>query len=158
MNSRHRTILGALCAGALMFSGCTHTSESWHYEHIMSKSNTPMIDKAEFGKTPEGESVQIFTLVNRNGLKAKITNYGGIVTELHVPDRQGQLGDIVLGFDTLEDYLKGHPFFGAATGRYANRIGNARFTLNGVEYKLAANNGPNSLHGGIKGIDKKVWD
>ncbi len=92
MNSRHRTILGALCAGALMFSGCTHTSESWQYEHIMSKSTIPMIEKAEFGKTPEGESVQIFTLVNRNGLKAKITNYGGIVTELHVPDRQGRPG------------------------------------------------------------------
>ena len=83
--------------------------------------------------------------------------YGAIITEIHVPDRTGQYADIALGFDNLDAYTKGHPFFGAATGRYANRIGNAQFSLNGTVYKLAANNGVNTLHGGIKGIDKKVW-
>lgn len=116
-----------------------------------------MIEKADFGKTPEGESVEIYTLSNRNGLRAKVMTYGAILTELHVPDRTGQNADVVLGFDNLDAYLKGHPFFGAATGRYANRIANARFTLNETVYKLAANNGPNTLHGGVKGIDKKVW-
>lgn len=157
MNSRHLSILGALCAGALYFTGCTNTPESWQYEHIISKSKTPMIEKADFGKTPEGESVEIYTLVNRNGIQAKVMTYGAIITELQVPDRQGRFADVALGFDNLDAYLKGHPFFGAATGRYANRIGKARFMLNGTEYKLAANNGPNCLHGGIKGIDKKVW-
>jgi aldose 1-epimerase len=90
-------------------------------------------------------------------MEAKITNYGGIVVSLKVPDRKGNLEDVVLGFDSLDGYLKGHPYFGAIIGRYGNRIGKARFTLNGVEYKLAVNNGENSLHGGTRGFDKAVW-
>lgn len=116
-----------------------------------------MIDKADFGTTAEGEAVEIYTLSNRNGLRARITTYGATLTELHVPDRAGRLADVVLGFSEFGPYLKGHPFFGSTTGRYANRIGKAAFTLNGVVYKLAANNGPNTLHGGIKGLDKRVW-
>ncbi len=110
-----------------------------------------------FGKTSEGQPVDIYTLTNSHGVEAKITNFGGILTSLRVPDRNGKLDDVVLGFDNLDAYLKGDPWFGAIIGRYANRIAKGRFTLNGVEYKLATNNGPNHLHGGIKGFDKAVW-
>jgi aldose 1-epimerase len=113
--------------------------------------------KQDFGKTKDGTPVDLFVLTNANGVQAKITNYGGIVTELHVPDRDGKLGDVVLGFDNLPSYLAGHPFFGAIAGRVANRIAKGKFTLDGKEYKLAINNGPNSLHGGLQGFDKKVW-
>ena len=99
-----------------------------------------------------------YTLKNAAGMTAKFTNYGTILTELHVPDRDGKFGDVVLGFERAEDYLKGHPFFGAVAGRVANRIGNASFTLDGKEYPLAKNNGPHTLHGGKKGFDKHVWD
>jgi aldose 1-epimerase len=116
------------------------------------------VQKNDFGKTPEGQSVDIYTLTNSHGAEAKITNYGGIVTSLKVPDRTGRLADVVLGFDNLDAYLKGHPYFGAIIGRYGNRIAKGRFSLNGVEYKLAVNNGANHLHGGIKGFDKVVWN
>ena len=115
------------------------------------------ITKASFGKTSDGQNVDIFTLTNRNGMEAKITNYGGIVTSLTAPDRNNKFADVVLGFNDLDSYLKGHPYFGALVGRYGNRIAKGRFTLNGVEYKLAVNNGENHLHGGIKGFDKVVW-
>lgn len=114
--------------------------------------------KRTFGHTPDGREVHIFTLKNKSGITADIINYGGIVTSLVIPDRDGVPGDIVLGFDNLEDYLAGHPYFGALVGRYANRIANARFELGGEVYRLAANNGNNHLHGGIKGLDKVVWD
>jgi len=110
-----------------------------------------------FGKTADGQTVEIVTMTNNKGLTAKITNYGGILVALETPDRNGKMGDIVLGFDKLDGYLKGHPYFGAIIGRYGNRIGQAKFTLDGKEYKLAANNGVNSLHGGLKGFDKVVW-
>ena len=113
-----------------------------------------------FGQTPDGRQVVLYTLTNPNGLRARITNYGAILVSLEVPDRKGELADITLGFDSLEGYIKGppyHPYFGATVGRYANRIGKAQFTLDGVLYKLATNNGENHLHGGIKGFDKVVW-
>jgi len=115
------------------------------------------LKKEDFGKTTDGQGVELYTLTNANGVEARIMTYGGIVVSLKTPDRKGKMDDIVLGFDTLDEYLKGHPFFGALTGRYANRIAKGRFTLNGVEYKLAVNNGENHLHGGIKGFDKVVW-
>ncbi|MHC4911970.1 MAG: aldose epimerase family protein [Planctomycetota bacterium] len=116
------------------------------------------IEKQDFGKTPDGESVDLYTLTNTNGLKTQIMTYGGIVTTLHVPDRDGNLGDIVLGYDTLDEYIKDNPYFGALIGRCGNRLGKGRFTLNGVEYTVATNNDENHLHGGIKGFDKVVWD
>ena len=116
------------------------------------------INKEAFGTTMDGEKVDLYTLTNTNGLTAKITNYGGIVTSLQVPDRDGNFADIVLGCDSLDEYIKGHPHFGTIVGRYANRIANGKFTLNGVEYTLAKNDGPNHLHGGIKGFDKAVWN
>ncbi len=110
-----------------------------------------------FGKTPDGKQVDLYTLTNNNGIRARITNFGGILVSLEVPDRDGNLADITLGFGKLDGYLGEHPYFGAIVGRYANRIGKAAFKLDNVEYKLAANNGENHLHGGIKGFDKKVW-
>jgi aldose 1-epimerase len=115
------------------------------------------VARSRFGKLPSGRAIDLFTLTNANGLVARITNYGTILTELRVPDRNGQLGDVVLGFDNLAQYLKGHPYFGCTTGRVANRIAGGKFRLEGKLYSLAVNNGPNALHGGIKGFDKVLW-
>ena len=115
------------------------------------------ITQAPFGKTPDGTLVDIYTLRQAGGIEARICTYGGIVVSLKAPDRGGHLEDVVLGFDHLDGYLAVHPYFGALVGRYGNRIANASFTLEGVTYKLAANNGPNALHGGVKGFDKAVW-
>lgn len=114
--------------------------------------------KESFGKTREGQSVELYTLKNRNGVEAKITTYGGTVVSLKVPDRNGKLDDVVLGFDDIEGYQKGTAYFGALIGRYGNRIAKGRFKLNGVEYRLATNNGENHLHGGVRGFDKVVWN
>ncbi len=116
------------------------------------------ISKAFYGTTPDGREVDIYTLTNTNGLKARITNYGAILVSLEVPDRKGQLADIILGYDTLAGYIEDSAYMGATVGRYANRIGKAMFVLDGVEYHLAANNGENHLHGGDKGFNKVVWD
>jgi aldose 1-epimerase len=115
------------------------------------------IVKAPFGTAPGGSSVDIYTLTNASGMEARITNYGGILVSLKVPDRNGKLEDVTLGYDSLSQYIADNPYFGALIGRYGNRIGKARITLDGMEYKLAANNGPNHLHGGLKGFDKVVW-
>lgn len=115
------------------------------------------IKKQAYGKTEDGKNVDLYTLTNANGLKAEIITFGGIVTSLQVPDKDGKLADIVLGCDNLDDYAKKSPYFGALIGRFGNRIAKGKFTLDGVEYKLATNNGPNHLHGGIKGFDKVVW-
>src|SRR5205814_2287812 len=123
----------------------------------LSASGQAKVTKESFGKTSDGQNVDIYTLTNRRGAEVKITSYGGIITSLRVPDRNGKLDDIVLGFDNLDAYLKGNPYFGAIIGRYGNRIAKGRITLDGVEYHLAVNNGENHLHGGIKGFDKVVW-
>jgi aldose 1-epimerase len=115
------------------------------------------LDKRSFGKTRTGATVDLYTLTNANGMEAKIMNYGAIVVSLKAPDRGGKLADVVLGFDSFEGYLSDHPYFGAVVGRYGNRIAKGRFSLNGKEYKLATNNGPNALHGGLKGFDKQIW-
>ena len=113
--------------------------------------------RTAFGKLPSGRAVDLFTLTNTRGLVAKITNYGTILTELHVPDRHGRRADVVCGFDHLESYLKGHPYFGCTVGRVANRIAGGKFMLDGRAYSLAVNNGPNALHGGLRGFDKVLW-
>jgi aldose 1-epimerase len=118
---------------------------------------TPKLDKRSFGKTRTGASVDLYTLTNANGMEAAIMNRGAILVSLKTPDRSGKMADVVLGFDTLEGYLGENPYFGAVVGRYGNRIAKGRFTLNGKEYKLATNNGPNALHGGLQGFDKQVW-
>lgn len=111
----------------------------------------------EFGILPDGSAARLVTLTNSNGMEVAITNYGAIVQRIVVPDRNGKFDDVVLGFDTLEGYLGEHPYFGAVVGRYGNRIANGRFSIDGTEYTLAVNNGPNALHGGLKGFDKAVW-
>ena len=134
--------------GAACLIGCTSMSNP-------TPSGT--ISQAPFGNTPDGTPVAIYTLRNSKGMEARIMTYGGIVQSLKVPDKNGKLGDVVLGYDDLDGYLKATPYFGALIGRYGNRIGGAKFTLEGKTYTLATNNGPNSLHGGIKGFDKVVW-
>lgn len=111
-----------------------------------------------FGKTAAGEPVDAFILTNRHGLRAKLTNWGACLVEMHTPDRNGALADITLGFDTLAPYLGRHPHFGVTTGRFANRIARGKFTLDGVTHSLAANNGANHLHGGPAGFHARLWE
>lgn len=116
------------------------------------------IKKELFGKSNDGKDVMQYTLTNGHNLTVKIITYGGIVTSIQVPDKDGKIDDIVLGFNTLQEYQAEHPYFGVIAGRYANRIANGRFVLNGAQYELAVNDGNNHLHGGIVGFDKVVWD
>jgi len=116
------------------------------------------IARDTFGTMPDGTTIEAFTLTNAHGITLRAITYGGIITSLQTPDRNGQPGDIVLGFDAIDGYLKDPPYFGAIIGRYGNRIAKGRFTLDGQTYTLATNNGENHLHGGIKGFDKIVWD
>lgn len=120
-------------------------------------STMTSLDRVVWGTTAEGAPVELYTLRNKKGMTAKIMTFGAIVTELHVPDREGRLASVVLGADTWEQYAKGFPASAAVIGRFANRIARARFTLDGRDYALAANNGPNHIHGGRKGFDKVVW-
>lgn len=115
------------------------------------------LKKDNWGRLPSGEQIDLYTLRNADGVTTSITNYGGRVVTLKTPDRQGRFEDIVLGFDNLDGYLAKNPYFGALIGRYANRIANGEFTIGKTSYYLARNDGPNSLHGGIKGFDKVVW-
>lgn len=121
------------------------------------KNEIPMITKRSFGVV-DGKEVFLYTLDNKCGIKINITNYGGIITSIFMPDKNDKEGDIVLGYDSLEQYILNNPYFGAMVGRYANRIAKGKFTLHGKNYQLALNNGKNSLHGGVKGFDKVVWD
>ena len=121
-------------------------------------AKTATLVSSPFGRTPDGIAIDVFTLTNANGVEVRTIPYGAIIVSLRVPDRSGQLGDVVLGFDTFDDYItKKPPYFGAIVGRYGNRIAKGRFTLDGKTYQLATNNGPNHLHGGVKGFDKLVW-
>ena len=115
------------------------------------------VTKAPFGTLPDGTAVDIYTLTNGRGLKARIMTYGATIVSLELPDKNGALADCVLGYDSLDGFLKSSPYFGAIVGRYGNRIAKGLFTLDGVTYKLATNNGANHLHGGLKGFDKVVW-
>jgi aldose 1-epimerase len=114
--------------------------------------------RESFGQTPDGREAFIYTLTSSKGLRARITNFGATLVSLHVPDRDGNLVDVTLGFDTLDAYVAPNAYFGCTVGRYANRIGHARFKLDGVEYRLPANHGAHHLHGGEQGFDKKLWD
>jgi len=117
----------------------------------------PGVKKESFGTLPDGTSVDLYTITNAQGMEIRATNYGGIVVSLRVPDKKGNLDDIALGFDDLKGYLANTPYFGAIIGRYGNRIANGKFKLDGKEYTLSRNNGPNSIHGGLKGFNKVVW-
>jgi len=163
MNARFWINL-VLAIGVIYMSGCKKKDAATKEPELKIGAKTEAKEKIAmsikdetFKRTIDGKQVELYTLTNSNDLRVRITNYGAILVSLEVPDRKGNLADITLGFDTLDGYLKGHPYFGATVGRYANRIGKARFVLEGTEYKLAANNNENHLHGGIKGFDKVVW-
>ena len=115
------------------------------------------ITKEPFGNLKDGRAVSLYTLAAKDGASVRITNFGGIIVSIDVPDRSGKLDSVVLGKDSIAEYEAGHPFFGCLTGRYANRIAKGKFTLDGTAHFLAVNNGPNSLHGGKEGFDKKLW-
>jgi aldose 1-epimerase len=140
-------MLSSAGLGAACFVGCASMSKT-----------TGTISQAPFGKTADGTSVEIYTLRNSKGMEAEIITYGGIVVSLKVPDKNGNFGDVVLGYDNPGGYLTNNPFFGALVGRYGNRIAKGKFTLDGKEYTLALNNAPNNLHGGPIGFDKRVWN
>ncbi|WP_332877863.1 aldose epimerase family protein [Massilia sp. S19_KUP03_FR1] len=116
------------------------------------------ITRAPFGRLPDGREASLFTLINAAGMVATITDFGGIVTSLSVPDRAGHLANVVLGFDALAPYLSGSAYFGALIGRYGNRIARGQFTLDGADHQLTVNNGAHHLHGGARGFDKVLWD
>jgi aldose 1-epimerase len=141
-----------ICRGvlALLILGASEDS-------MADRTSRGSISSAPFGRTPSGVAVELYTLQNSHGMQARIATYGGIVTALTAPDRNGRYEDVVLGYDALQGYLDHSPYFGALIGRYGNRIANAKFALHGTTYTLAANDGPNSLHGGRVGFDKVVW-
>src|ERR1039457_1659468 len=148
INYQWFTILSA-SLGAAALVGCTTSQVPVQKGQISQKP---------FGVTKDGIPVELFTLRNAKGAEVGICNYGGLVISLKVPDRNGHFGDVVLGYDNLAGYIKDTPYFGAMIGRYGNRIAKGKFTLDGKEYTLAVNNGPNALHGGLKGFDKVVWE
>jgi aldose 1-epimerase len=123
----------------------------------VSSAGAQAVSSAPFGTTADGRTAELFTLKNSHGIEMRVTNYGGIITSLMTPDRSGHLDDIVLGYDNLQGYIHDSPYFGAIVGRYGNRIARGHFTLDGTTYRLAINNGLNSLHGGVRGFDKVVW-
>jgi len=152
-NSWNVSIIASILCSSILFLGlgCSTTVEQ-------SVTGTTSIGVDNWGKSQDGHFVKLYTLKNSRGVTAKISSYGALLTELWAPDRNGMPGNIVLGFDNLAQYEKGHPYFGATVGRVGNRIAKGRFTLDGKEYQLAVNNGPNHLHGGLKGFDKVVWE
>ena len=137
--------LFALFLSAAILTGCQ-------------SSGTSSISREDWGQLEDGRQVDLFTLKSQTGLEAKISNFGGIITSLQTPDKEGNMENVVLGFNSLQPYLEGTPYFGALIGRYGNRIAGGEFELNGNNYELAQNDGSNHLHGGIKGFDKVLWD
>lgn len=133
-----------------LLSGCTTVSGKG--------SSNMTVSKEVFGTLPDGRTADLYTITNGNGVRARITNFGGIVVSLETPDKGGKLADIVLGYDSIEGYLENKPYFGCIAGRFANRIAKGKFALDGTEYTLATNNGVNHLHGGIAGFNKVLWN
>ncbi|HTK29812.1 MAG TPA: aldose epimerase family protein [Vicinamibacterales bacterium] len=158
MRTRHLAALGA--AAFLVHAACTRGAgdEAPNRASSAPPGIQPALRRAPFGRTADGQPVEIFTLTNGAGLEVRTMSYGATIVSLRVPDRDGRAADVVLGFDTFDEYVtKKPPYFGAVVGRYGNRIAKGRFTLDGRTYTLATNNGPNHLHGGVRGFDKVVW-
>ncbi|RFS26399.1 galactose mutarotase [Chitinophaga silvatica] len=158
MNRNVRALTALLISGGAILASCNNNTASNEGEGNKQDSvSTPANGPVKYGQV-DGQEVLQYTLKNANGMEVKILNYGGIITDIITADKQGQKGNVVLSYDSLPGYLQaGNPYFGALVGRYANRIANAKFKLDGKEYTLAANNNGNSLHGGLKGFDKVVW-
>jgi aldose 1-epimerase len=159
--ARRGATAAGLAASAMLALACTKdrpaTDSSVAGGPAAAATTHPPVTPAAFGKAPDSTPVDVYTLVNAHRIRARILTYGGIIQTLETPDRAGKLGDVVLGFDDMPGYVKSSPYFGAIVGRYGNRIARGHFTLDGKTYTLATNNGPNALHGGIKGFDKVVW-
>jgi aldose 1-epimerase len=148
------SVVSMLFSAQLVQTGCSSTSKT--------KADSASVSQVPFGKTPDGIAVSLFTLKNAKGNSVTITNYGGIVTSVNVPGKDGKLANVVLGFDSLSgyfspEYFKSSPHFGALIGRYGNRIAGGKFSIDGASFILAQNDGKNHLHGGVKGYDKVVW-
>jgi len=150
---KHR--FGFLCPGCVLVIIALAVTAGWAQPPAAGKG--ARVDKTSFGTTRDGQAVELYTLTNAKGIVARVMTYGALLTEFHVPDRTGKMGDVVLGFKTLQAYEGDHPYFGATIGRVGNRIAKGRFKLDGREYTLATNNGANHLHGGLRGFDKRVW-
>ena len=148
-------VAGATAVGVTACGGPSRTAGGG--EATAPKAMEARVDKEPFGTTTEGTAVDLYTLKNSQGMVARIATYGGTVTELHTADRAGRMDDVVLGFKALPQYLGNHPYFGGIIGRVGNRIAKGRFTLNGHEYTLVTNDGPNHLHGGTRGFNRVVW-
>jgi len=146
-----------LCALSMIFSCKKKTAATEEGEQMETKAQME-VQKQECGQLPDGQNVDLYVLMNASGLRARVMTYGATLVSLEVPGRDGNFADITLGCDSLEGYLLASPYFGSIVGRYANRIAKGKFTLDGVEYTLAQNNGENHLHGGIQGFDKVIWD
>jgi aldose 1-epimerase len=147
------------CLAIAIITSCSPKTEqkTEASQPVKNESTQPATTVDPFGTLPDGRSISLYTLRNTNGMVMKVMDYGGIITSLTMPDRNGKSEDIVLGYDSLAGYVKESPYFGALIGRYGNRIAKGKFKLDGKEYTLATNNGPNHLHGGLKGFDKVVW-
>ncbi|WP_428741938.1 aldose epimerase family protein [Tenacibaculum sp.] len=160
-----KKMLAFLCVISISYLSIQCKNNNKKQESVMpqEKTNLVTISKEEFGKTPDSVSIERYTLKNEKGMEVSIMTYGGIITSLKVPNKDNKIEDVVLGFDSLSgytnpSYVNACPFFGALIGRYGNRIAKGEFSLDGTEYKLATNDGPNHLHGGVKGFDKVVWN
>src|SRR5215467_15009402 len=150
-NTALRRVIGAFAFLALMVIPSRLRAET------NSPEGAQKVEKKSFGKLPDGTEVEEYTLESSKGAVAKIITYGATLTELWLPDKSGKNADVVLGFDNLQQYLGDHPFFGATVGRYGNRIAKGKFSIDGHPYTLFLNNGPNSLHGGKEGFNRRVW-
>src|SRR5437588_699167 len=154
----HTAICSMIAAALAVQGGCRSSTRGDGME-AQPPTKKVTIARAPFGRMADGTRVELFTLTNPGGVEIRTIPYGAIIVSVRVPDRSGRLDDIVLGFDTFDEYLtKKPPYFGAVVGRYANRIAKGRFVLDGRTYQLATNNGPNHRHGGVRGFDKVVWD
>lgn len=160
------SLFAAALFSLLAFAGCKRTDSPpvadaapppTKVSEAATTSNEAHVARAPFGATPDGKPVELFTLTNADGMQVQTINYGAAITSIKVRDRNGELGDVALGFDSMDDYLNNPHYLGVVIGRYANRIAEARFTLDGHTYPLAANLGSNSIHGGVQGFDKVVW-
>ncbi|MBA4317838.1 MAG: galactose-1-epimerase [Flavobacterium sp.] len=158
MNVLKRCIYGfSIMSLAFVNIQCKGNQKEENKENTTQKTDSVFIEKKEYGTTPAGQKVDVYTLKNQKGMEVNIMTYGGIITSLKVPNKAGVSEEVVIGFNNLEQYTKDNPYFGALIGRFGNRIAKGKFTLDGKEYKLAANNGENALHGGPEGFHRVIW-
>lgn len=148
--------LGSL--GTTALTSCANQDSNTEQQGAVTVEDATGISKEPFGTAPDGQEVHLYTLTNQNGVTVKITNYGAIVTSIIAPDKEGIMGDVALGFNSVDGYVPNNPHFGGIVGRFANRIAKGKFTIDGQEYTLATNDAPNHLHGGNTGFDRVVWN